>query len=42
VKSGHRVVGFDSSGGMLDRFRANLPGTPVARGDARHCPFTHT
>ena len=39
VNAGHRVVGLDSSAGMLDRFRANLPGTPVARGDARQCPF---
>ena len=39
VNAGHRVVGLDSSAGMLSRFRANLPGTPVARGDARQCPF---
>src|SRR5262245_59470417 len=39
VNAGHRVVGLDSSAGMLDRFRANLPGTPVVRGDARQCPF---
>ena len=35
VNAGHRVVGLDSSAGMLDRFRANLPVTPVVRGDAR-------
>ena len=39
VNAGHRVVGLDSSAGMLNRFRANLPGTPVVRGDARQCPF---
>ena len=39
VNAGHRVVGLDSSAGMLDRFGANLPGTPVVRGDARQCPF---
>ena len=39
VNAGHRVVGLDSSAGMLDRFRANLPGTPAVRGDARQCPF---
>jgi len=39
VNAGHRVVGLDSSAGMLDRFRANLPGTAAVRGDARQCPF---
>ena len=39
VNAGHRVVGLDSSAGMLARFRANLPGTPIVRGDARHLPF---
>ena len=39
VNAGHRAVGLDSSGGMVARFRANLPGTPVVRGDARWCPF---
>jgi SAM-dependent methyltransferase len=39
VNAGHRVFGLDSSTRMLDRFRANLPGTPVVRADARSCPF---
>jgi ubiquinone/menaquinone biosynthesis C-methylase UbiE len=40
VNAGYRVVGLDTSTGMLARFRVNLPGTPVVRGDARHCPFS--
>jgi SAM-dependent methyltransferase len=39
VNAGHRVVGLDSSAGMLERFRINLAGTPIVRGDARCCPF---
>jgi len=39
VNAGHRVVGLDSSAGMLVRFRVNLPGTLIVRGDARRCPF---
>ena len=39
VIAGHRVVGVDTSVGMLARFRVNLPGTPVVRGDVRQCPF---
>jgi cyclopropane fatty-acyl-phospholipid synthase-like methyltransferase len=39
VKADHRVVGLDSSTGMLARFRVNLPRTPVVRADARQCPF---
>jgi SAM-dependent methyltransferase len=39
VNAGHRVVGLDSSAGMLDHFGTNLPGTPAVRGDARQCPF---
>jgi len=39
VNAGHRVVGLDSSAGMLARFRVNLPGTLIVRGDARQCPF---
>ena len=39
VKAGYRVVGVDSSIGMLNRFRANLPATPAVRADARRCPF---
>src|SRR5262249_31549573 len=41
VNAGHRVVGLDSSAGMLTRFRVNLPGTPVVRADARQCPFAN-
>jgi trans-aconitate methyltransferase len=37
VHAGHRLVGLDSSAGMLARFKINLPGTPIVRGDAR-CP----
>jgi len=39
VNAGHCVVGLDSSAGMLARFRVNLPGTLMVRGDARQCPF---
>ena len=39
VTAGYGVVGLDTSTEMLARFRVNLPGTPVVRGDARHCPF---
>jgi ubiquinone/menaquinone biosynthesis C-methylase UbiE len=39
VKAGYRVVGLDSSRGMLERFRVNLPNTPVVRADCRACPF---
>lgn len=41
VNAGYRVVGLDSSAGMLARFQANLPGTLVVRGDARRCPFVN-
>ena len=40
VNAGYRVVGLDSSAGMLALFRSHLPDTPVVRGDARRCPFT--
>jgi SAM-dependent methyltransferase len=39
VAAGYRVVGLDSSWGMLQRFRLNLPNTPAVRGDSRACPF---
>ena len=39
VNAGHRVIGLNSSAGMLARFQANLPGTPAVRGDARRLPF---
>ncbi len=39
VAAGHRVVGLDSSQGMLERFRLNLPNTPAVRADSRSCPF---
>ena len=39
VTAGYRVVGLDSSRGMLERFRVNLPNTPAVRADARTCPF---
>jgi cyclopropane fatty-acyl-phospholipid synthase-like methyltransferase len=39
VKTGHRVVGLDSSAAMLAHFRIHLSGTPVVCGDARQCPF---
>src|SRR3954454_8647117 len=29
VNAGHRVVGLDSSAGMLARLQVNLPGTPT-------------
>ena len=42
ISAGHRVIGLDSSEGMLAHFRINLPGTPVVRGDARSCPFANS
>ena len=39
LNAGYRVVGLDSSRGMLERFRINLPNTPVVRADSRACPF---
>ena len=39
VTAGYRVVGIDSSRGMLERFRVNLPNTPAVLGDSRTCPF---
>ena len=39
VSARYRLVGLDSSEGMLAHFRSNLPTTPIVRGDARHCPF---
>jgi ubiquinone/menaquinone biosynthesis C-methylase UbiE len=41
VQAGHRVVGLDTSTGMLAHFRANLPGTLVVRGDVCNCPFSN-
>ncbi len=40
MNAGHRVVGLDTSTAMVARFRINLPGTPVVRGDVRRCPFS--
>jgi ubiquinone/menaquinone biosynthesis C-methylase UbiE len=40
VNAGYRVVGLDTSTGMLARFRVNLAHTPVVHGDVRHCPFS--
>ena len=39
VAAGYRVVGLDSSQGMLDGFRLYMPNTPAIRGDVRVCPF---
>jgi ubiquinone/menaquinone biosynthesis C-methylase UbiE len=39
LNAGHRLVGLDSSRGMLERFRLNLPNTPAVRADSRACPF---
>ncbi|HKH72110.1 MAG TPA: class I SAM-dependent methyltransferase [Vicinamibacterales bacterium] len=39
VNAGYRLVGLDSSRGMLNRFRVNLPNTPAVRADSRACPF---
>jgi ubiquinone/menaquinone biosynthesis C-methylase UbiE len=39
VKAGYQVTGLDSSVGMLERFRRNLPHTNAIHGDARDCPF---
>jgi len=35
VNASHRAVGLDSSAGMVARFQANLPRTPLVRADAR-------
>jgi len=40
VNAGHRVVGLDTSDGMLARFRVSLPGTSAVHADARRCPFS--
>ena len=39
MNAGHRIVGLDSSAGMLACLQINLPSAPVVRGDVRHCPF---
>lgn len=39
ANAGHRVVGLDTSAGMLAHFRVNLPTTSLILGDARRCPF---
>ena len=39
VNAGYRVIGLDSSQGMLELFRANLPTTPAVRADSRAWPF---
>ena len=39
VNAGYRVVGLDSSRGMLERFRLYLPKTNAVRADSRACPF---
>jgi ubiquinone/menaquinone biosynthesis C-methylase UbiE len=39
VSAGYHVVGLDSSQGMLQRFRHNLPDTAAVLADARACPF---
>ena len=39
LASGYRVVGLDSAGNMLRRFRANCPDTPAVKGVAQACPF---
>jgi ubiquinone/menaquinone biosynthesis C-methylase UbiE len=41
VKADCRIIGLDSSTGMLAHFRDNLSGIPVVRGDARQCPFVN-
>ena len=38
LDAGMRVVGLDSAGEMLARFRLDLPGVPVIRGTAQRCP----
>ena len=41
VSAGYRVVGLDSSFGMLTGFHRNLPGMPAVHGDVRRCPFAN-
>ncbi len=39
LRSGHLLVGLDSSHEMLARFRGNCPDTPAIRGIVQNCPF---
>jgi SAM-dependent methyltransferase len=39
LDAGHRVIGLDSSGQMLARFRVNFPDIPVIRGVVQTCGF---
>jgi SAM-dependent methyltransferase len=39
VHAGHIVIGLDSSGVMLERFRGNCPETPAIQGVVDACPF---
>ncbi len=39
LRAGHIVIGLDSSGAMLERFRDNCPETPAIRGVVYACPF---
>jgi len=39
LSAGYRIVGIDSSGEMLARFRDNCRGTPSVRGVVESCPF---
>ena len=39
LRAGHLVIGLDSSGAMLERFRDNCPETSAIRGVMQACPF---
>jgi SAM-dependent methyltransferase len=40
LRGGHLVIGLDSSGAMLERFRNNCPEAPAVRADLQACPFS--
>ena len=39
LRAGHRIVGFDSSAAMLERFKQNCPKAFAVRGVIQSCPF---
>jgi SAM-dependent methyltransferase len=41
LSAGHRVIGLDSSGAMLARFRRNCPEAFAVREIVQSCPFAH-
>jgi ubiquinone/menaquinone biosynthesis C-methylase UbiE len=39
LNGGHRVIGLDSSGAMLEHFRRNCPEAFAVKGIVQSCPF---